>query len=385
MSEINSGANKLGFGYMRVPHVDGIFDYEAVNKMVDRFIELGFTYFDSANAYLGSEAALGKSLVARHTRATYWLSSKMNILPMTKPEDMQEIFDTSLKRLGTDHLDAYFIHVLDPNTIGHADKLDAWGFLRGLKERGLIKYIGTSWHGPADKLDELLTAHPELDIILSMINYVDFANPDFAGIACYDVIKKHGKLVTVIEPCKGGLLATENTEASKLLKAANPEASAASWAFRYVLGFDNIKAILSGMGTIAQLEDNAKTFNGYKPLSDYERGVLDEAVKLIRAEPRIPCTSCGKCVPHCPVNIPIPYHIGLYSDYLVYRDKEGPGYQIGYMKTHGAGQPVECTKCGACEKACPEHIKIIDIMEKLEKELGETSRKYVVITDSFKK
>jgi predicted aldo/keto reductase-like oxidoreductase len=153
MADSFSGANKLGFGYMRVPHVDGVFDNDAVNAMVDRFIELGFTYFDSANAYLGSEIALGKSLVARHPRDRYWLSSKMNILPMTKPEQMQEMFDTSLSRLGTDYLDAYFIHVLDPNTIKHADELDAWGFLRGLKERGLIKHIGTSYHGPADQLD----------------------------------------------------------------------------------------------------------------------------------------------------------------------------------------------------------------------------------------
>ena len=382
MANTNSGKNKLGFGYMRVPHVDGVFDYEAVNAMVDRFIELGFTYFDTAYAYLGSEIALGKCLVARHPRDTYWLSSKINILGMTKPEQMQEMFETSMSRLGTDYLDAYFIHMLD---IELADKLDTWGFLQGLKEKGLIKRIGTAYHGPADKLDELLTAHPEIEIVLSMINYVDWARPDFAGRDVYEVIKKHNRLVTVIEPCKGGLLATENSEASKLLKAANPDASAASWAFRFVLGFDNIKAILSGMGTMEQLEDNGRTFNNYTPLTDYERSVLDEVVKKIQAEPRIPCTSCGKCAPHCPKKIPIPYHIGLYSDYLVYREKEGPGYLIGYLKTHGAGQPIECDKCGLCEEHCPENINIIEIMENLEKELGETTRKYVIITDNFKK
>ena len=375
------GLNKLGFGYMRIPHVDGVFDYESVNAMVDRFIELGFTYFDSANEYMGSEIALGKSLVARHPRDTYWLSSKMNILRMDKPEQMQEMFNTSLSRLGTDHLDAYFIHIMAPGAPEeHADKMDAWGFLRGLKERGLIKYAGTSFHGPPEKLDELLTKHPEIDIVLSMINYADWDKPDFAGKACYEVIKKHGKLVTVIEPCKGGLLASEESESGKILKAANPDVSVASWAFRFVLGFSNIKAVLSGMGTLAQLEDNAKTFNNYTPFTDAEQKALGEAIKKIAAQPRVPCTQCGKCAPNCPVKIPIPYFINLYSDHLVYQEKEGSGYLIGYMKSHGAASPIECTHCKACEENCPENIKIMEIMDYLEKELGETSRRYVRIT-----
>ena len=374
------GRNKLGFGYMRVPHVNGVFDYESVNAMVDRFIELGFTYFDSANEYLGSELALGKSLVARYPRDSYWFSSKMNILRMTESKQLRQMFDKTLQRTGAEYLDAYFIHILSPPLFELADKLGVWEFLRSLKERGMIKHIGTSYHGPPEKLDELLAAHPEIDIILSMINYVDWANPDFLGRDVYEVIKKHGKQVTVIEPCKGGLLATENTEAAKVLKAANPDVSAASWAFRFVLGFDNIKAVLSGMGTIAQVEDNAKTFNNYTPFTDAEQRALDEAIKLIRNQPRIPCTSCGQCAPHCPVKIAIPFMIGLWSDHLVYLDKEGPGYLIGYMKTHGSGSPVECTKCGACEAHCPENIPIMEIMESMEKTLGETSRKYVQIT-----
>ena len=381
MSDNSSGKgrDKLGFGYMRLPQVNGVFDYDSVNAMVDRFIELGFTYFDSANAYLGSELALGKSLVKRHPRDSYWLSSKMNILGFTKPEQMQEMFDTALSRLGTNYLDAYFIHVFGPDIVPLADSLDTWGFLRGLKERGLVKYIGTAWHGPPDKLDEVLTAHPELDIILSMINYLDWVNPESSAKECYEVIKKHGKLVSVIEPCKGGLLAGEESEAAKLLKTANPDVSTASWAFRFVLGFDNIKSVLSGMGTMEQLEDNAKTFNNYTPLTDEELSILDKAVRLIKAKPRIQCTSCRACVPLCPKKIPIPYYINVYSDYLVHQEKEGPGYQIGLLKTHGSTQPVDCVKCHACEGHCPQRLPISDILETMDRELGEVSRKYVII------
>ena len=376
------GVNKLGFGYMRLPQVNGVFVDEQVNAIVDRFLETGFTYFDTANEYLGSEIALGKALVKRHPRESYWISSKMMITRLKKPEQMRDMFETSLSRLGVDYLDAYFIHGMGPPIVPHADALDTWGFLKELKDKGLIKNAATAYFGPPEVLDEILTKHPHLDIVLLLINYVDWVRPGSMVRENYEVVRKHGKLVTVMEPLKGGLLASENSDAGKLLKAANPDVSVASWAFRWILGLDGIKAILSGMGTMEQLEDNAKTFNNCTPLTDAERAVMDEAEKKISAIARIPCTSCGKCAPHCPKNIAISHFVNVYSDYLVYRDKEGPGWQVGYMKTHGAGQPVDCTGCKACEEHCPENIKISDIMEIMEKELGETSRKYVQITRS---
>ena len=378
----HAGINKLGFGYMRLPQVNGVFVDEQVNAIVDRFIELGFTYFDTANEYLGSEIALGKALASRHPRESFWISSKMMITRLKRAEQMRDMFETSLSRLCVDHLDAYFIHGMSPSIIPHADALDTWGYLSELKDKGLIKYAGTAYNGPPEVLDEILTKHPQLDIILLLINYIDWVKPGSVNRQNYEVIQKHGKLITVIEPLKGGLLASEDSEAGKLLKAANPDVSVASWAFRWILGLDGIKAILSGMGTMSQLEDNAKTFNNYTPLTESELSIMDEAVKKIATIDRIPCTSCNECAPHCPVKIPISHFINVYSDYLVYNDKEGPGWQVGYMKTHGRGQPVECTKCKACEENCPQKLPIMEIMETMERELGETSRKYVQITRS---
>ena len=378
----NPGANKLGFGYMRLPQVNGVFVDEQVNTIVDRFLELGFTYFDSANEYLGSEIALGKALVKRHPRDSFWISSKMMITRLKRAEQMLDMFETSLSRLGVDYLDSYFIHGMGPGIVPHADALDTWGFLKDLKERGLIRNAGTAYFGPPEVLDEILTKHPHLDIVMLLITYVDWVRPNSMVRENYEVVRKHGKLVTIMEPLKGGLLASENSEAGKLLKAANPNVSAASWAFRWLLGLDGIKSILSGMGTMEQLEDNAKTFNNYTPLTDAERAIMDEAEKKISSIERIPCNSCSECAPHCPKNIAIPHFVNCYSDYLVYQDKEGPGWQMGYMKTHGAGVPGECTQCKACEEHCPQNIKISEIMETMERELGETSRKYVQITRS---
>ncbi|MDR0838493.1 MAG: aldo/keto reductase [Oscillospiraceae bacterium] len=370
---------KLGFGYMRLPRKDGKFDEEAVNEMVDTFLARGYTYFDTAFVYEGSEEALSKSLVKRYPRDSFSITTKLAIFGMTRPEQQREQFDISLKRLQVDFVDYYFIHGLGGDSIKLADTLDTWGYLRKMKEEGRTKHIGFSFHGTPEELDEVLTKHPETELVQLQINYLDWDNPEVKSRELYEVAHRHGKPVSIMEPTKGGLLAGEQSTVASLLKKANPDVSVASWAFRYVGGLDGIKVVLSGMENIDQVNDNADTFDNFKQLTEGERALIAEAVEIINATPRIPCTSCHYCTAHCPKKIAIPMFIKIYNDFLTHRDKNSTGYS--YALFSGGSGPADCVKCRQCEKHCPQHIEISDVMTKIDESLGEVTKKFVTRTE----
>jgi predicted aldo/keto reductase-like oxidoreductase len=382
MSETYLGQSikKLGFGYMRLPRKDGRFDVEAVNGMVDEFMSHGFSYYDTSIIYEGSEEALRESLVKRYPRDSFQIATKISLYDVSSPEQQQDRLNTSLTRLGVDYVDFYLIHALGEASAKMADSFNTWEFLRGVKEKGYAKHIGFSFHGTPELLDDVLTKHPEVEMVQLQINYLDWDNPEVQSRRLYEIARRHNKPVSIMEPTKGGLLAGGESDVTALLRKANPAVSTASWAFRFVGELDGLITALSGMENIDQIRDNAATFEHFKPLTTDERALIAKAVEIINSTPRIPCTACRYCVPHCPKKIQIPMFIGIYNTFLVHRQKSSSGYTYASMTQFGA-KPDECVKCRACEKHCPQHIEISDVLARLVDALDSVKTDYIVKTE----
>ena len=362
---LGESVKKLGFGFMRLPRLEnGEFDLDLVCRMVDRFLEAGGTYFDTAYVYMGSEEAMRKTLVERHPRDAYTIASKM---PMVDTNDASELpvkFEESLRRLGTDYFDFYLLHALNGQLLEKSEKLGAWDFIRAEKEKGRIRHIGFSFHGPAEELEEILKRHPETEFVQLQINYLDWDDPEVQSEKCWATARKYNVPVVIMEPVKGGMLAAEESPVTPVLKACAPDKSIASWAIRFASQVEGLIAALSGMNSMEQLEDNLATVESAKPFTDDEKAVLNKAVEVFRSVPRVPCTGCAYCVENCPMNIKIPQLMEIYNDYLVYKTVTNSGF--AYMHaTADAGKPHDCVKCRSCEEHCPQKIEISDVMGKV--------------------
>ncbi len=355
---------KLGFGLMRLPKKGVVTDIAQVKKMVDMFMEAGFTYFDTAYVYPGSEVAIRKALVERYPRESYTLCTKLNAFMMAPTEKVaKKQFETSLKRTGAGYFDYYLLHALMENNYKKYDKFHLWDYVKEKKEAGLIKHFGFSFHAGPDLLDKLLTEHPEVDFIQLQLNYADWENDSVTSRANYEVARKHGKSITVMEPVKGGKLAKPPKEVQKLFKDYNPDASFASWAIRFVAGLDGILTVLSGMSNIEQMADNISYMKDFKPLNEEEQKIIREAQRIIGNSETIPCTACKYCVEGCSQNIMIP------DVFEAMNKKLGNGLAKEAKEAYdkaiaGGGKASDCIECKQCEKACPQHLPITDNLKK---------------------
>ena len=366
----NGIEHNLGFGYMRLPMTDGKFDYESVNEMVDAFMAHGYYYFDTAYTYEGSEEALRKSLVERYPRDRFWITTKCNLIDMKDPSGMEDQLQTSLKRLGTDYIDCYFLHGLGGPLVKKASDYGAWDWLRSVRARGLAKHIGFSFHGTPEQLEEILSREAEIEVVQLQINYLDWDSEEVKAHQLYDIAHAHGKWITIMEPSKGGLLTSETSPYGEYLKSRNPDVSVASWAFRFCAGLDGILAILSGMCNVEQIEDNAKTLGGYVPLSEAERADIAKAVEMIHAIPRVPCTACRYCTKNCPKQLPIPHFMRIYNELIQYKAEESSRY-VYTMSTPEDKRASNCVGCKSCEQHCPQHIEITKVLAELAERLED--------------
>ena len=355
---------KLGFGYMRLPRKGGGFDMEEIEKMADTFIESGGTYFDAAYVYEGAEVALRESIIKRYPRETIQIATKLNMHLVERPEHLEQQFNTSLERLGTDHVDFYLLHGLNAMASKKAEELGAWAYLSELKAKGLVRHMGFSFHAQPEELDEILSKHPEAEFTQIQLNFIDWYNPKIQSRSMYEIARKYDLPIVVMEPVKGGMLAGNTSPIAGMLREANPNASLASWALRFVAQLDGVFVTLSGMSSYDQVADNIATFSDLKPLSSEEQAVLEKAVDIFDSIKRIDCTSCRYCVDDCPSKIPIPTLVGIYNDYLVYNTKTNldHGYRLW---TGNAGKAGDCTACRVCESICPQKIEIADTMAKI--------------------
>jgi len=374
---MESNMKKLGFGMMRLPKLNGGTDADIDKKqtaeMIDLFLERGFKYFDTAFMYHEgeSEKAVGELLSARHPRDSFFLATKLPMMDIEKKEQMEEVFNTQLERTRAGYFDRYLIHGIDRRTAKKVDELDAWSFVKALKEKGLVRSIGFSFHSSADHLDEILTKHPEMEFVQLQINYADWEDKEVQSRLCYEVAEKHGKPVTVMEPVRGGALAAMPENIRSILLRAAPDRNIASWALRFVGSLPMVNMVLSGMSSIEQLKENMETFDNFEPLTDSERRVIAEVVEEIRKIPTIPCTACKYCTPNCPQNINIPRIISLLNDYTIYRSLEPNVRRYNMMLKGGRGKASDCIECGSCEGHCPQNIKIISVLKEAAKTFGK--------------
>ncbi len=357
---------KLGFGLMRLPKLaDGkSIDVEQVKTMVDKFLAAGGTYFDTAYVYDEgrSEEAIKKALVERYPRERYTLATKLNAW-LGSPDEAaaKKQFEISLERTGAGYFDYYLLHALQRNNYEVYNNYGLWEFVKEQKAKGLVKHYGFSFHADAALLDELLTQHPDVDFIQLQLNYADWENPDVESRACWEVARKHGVSIVVMEPVKGGALANPIPQVQEIFKAANPALSPASWAIRYAASLEGIITVLSGMSNVAQMEDNLSYMKDFQPMTEAEKEVVAKAKAAMDAVNTIKCTACHYCTEGCPMQIPIPEIFAVRNDQLVYNKAD---VKRGYAwVTHEKGKASDCIQCGQCEGACPQHLPIIGYLQ----------------------
>ena len=361
---------KLGFGLMRLPKKGMHTNMEQVKHMVDLFMEAGFTYFDTAYVYLGSEAAIKKALVDRYPRESFTLATKLNAMMMAPTEKAaKKQFYTSLERTGAGYFDYYLLHAMMEGGYKKYDKFHLWDFVGEQKAKGLVKHMGFSFHAGPQLLDRLLKEHPEVDFVQLQINYADWENPSVTARANYEVARKHGKSIVVMEPVKGGNLANPPAAVKRLFDEYHPDMSYASWAIRFVASLDGIITVLSGMSNIQQMEDNLSYMKKFQPLNEAEQKIIQEAQRIFGNSSTIPCTACHYCTEGCPKKIPIPEIFSAMNKQL------GNGQMAeavsDYRKaTSLAGKASECINCRQCERICPQHLGITGYLKQCADALG---------------
>ncbi len=360
MAYLGEGIKKLGFGLMRLPKSGDAIDMEQVKKMVDRFLAAGFTYFDTAWAYAGSEDAVRQALVERYPREKFRLATKNAAWAHCKTkEDATAQFETSLERTGAGYFDFYLLHNLGETRTKCFDDFDMWNFVQEKKKEGLIRHLGFSFHSTPEELEEILDNHPEMEFVQLQINYADWENPLVQSRGCYETARRHGKPVVVMEPVKGGLLANPPEPVAKVLREANAAASCASWAIRFAASLEGVMTVLSGMSSLAQLDDNLSYMKDFAPLSEAEQGIIRKAQETLSSIPLIPCTSCNYCAKVCPNQIGISGSFAAMNLLTLYHDKDSAKAQEQWLVSgHGKKRAGECAGCGRCEAVCPQHIGI---------------------------
>ena len=372
MSYLGEDIKKLGFGLMRLPQKDGKIDVEQTKVMVDKFLYAGFTYFDTAWAYAGSEDAIRQALVERYPRDKFQLATKNAawINCKTREEAIAQ-FDTSLKQTGAGYFDFYLLHNLGESRTKAFDDFDMWSWIQEMKAEGKIKHIGFSFHSTPEELEEILNKHPEMEFVQLQINYADWENPAIKSKECYEVARKHGKPVIIMEPVKGGMLANPPEQVQKVFKEANPDASVASWAIKFAASLEGVITVLSGMSNIEQMEDNISYMKDFTKLSDKEEETINKAQEILKSIPIIPCTTCNYCAKVCPMKIGISGSFTAMNYLTLYNDMPAAKHQEEWLVGgHGLKSASECIKCGKCEQVCPQHIQIRKELERVAEKLN---------------
>lgn len=368
LGKLGIDVSLLGFGCMRFPTTkEGKIDEAEAEKMLDYAISKGVNYIDTAYPYHNgeSEPFVGKVL-KKYPRDSFYLATKLPVWAVNTLEDVDRIFEEQLERLQTDHIDFYLMHAMNR---GSWEKMVSIGCVEHLEKKkaaGQIKYLGFSFHDGYEAFEEILN-YRDWDFAQIQLNYMD--TEEQAGMKGYELAAEKNIPLVIMEPVKGGSLAAFADDIMDKYHALDPEASAASFALRFVGTLPNILTVLSGMSTMDQVEDNLRTFTDFKPLSDKEQEVIRDVVALLRSRVQNGCTGCRYCMP-CPAGVNIPGCFGAWNTYHMYQNYNVVRWkweqEIGETQ-----QAKNCIQCGKCEKACPQHLSIREDLKKAQADLDK--------------
>lgn len=354
---MNEIKKKLAFGCMRLPMKEDRVDEPQFCQMVDRFMEEGFNYFDTAHGYLDgkSETAIRACLTSRYPRESYLLTNKLTDCFFKTQEDIRPFFENQLKWCGVDYFDFYLMHAQNAGNYEQFKRCKAYETAFELKAEGKIRHVGISFHDTAEVLERILTDYPEIEAVQIQFNYLDYDDPAVQGRKVYEVCRKYNKPVLVMEPVKGGNLVNLPDDAKNVLNDLNG-GSAASYAIRFAAGFEGMLCVLSGMSNIEQLEDNISYMKDFQPLNETELSAVHKVVDILHSKKLIPCTACRYCVAGCPQKISIPDLFSCMNTKEQTKDWNADYYYGIY--TEQGGKASSCIGCGKCEKICPQHLPI---------------------------
>lgn len=363
----------LGMGCMRLPKVDPEkedIDYEKAQEIIDYAYANGVNYFDTAYGYHGgqSELFVGQAL-KKYPRESFFLASKMPIWCVKEKGDVERIFNEQLQRCQTDYFDFYLFHSQNAANFQKCQEFGVYEFLSQMKAEGKIRRLGFSFHDTPEVLRHICDTYP-WDFAQIQLNYLDWEMQD--AKAQYQILNDREIPVIVMEPVRGGALASPCEAADILFREERPDKSVASWAIRFAASLPGVLTVLSGMSNMEQVRDNVDTMTRFEPLTDREREVIDEALEAYRKKDTVPCTGCRYCM-DCPFGVDIPKMLSLYNHYVL--DRDGEDYLEAYEAQPESERADQCQACGACMEKCPQHIRIPDQMVTIRETVEKISTK----------
>lgn len=371
MEQMEKVKKNFGFGCMRLPMNGDQVDIAETTRMVDEFLAQGFNYFDTAHGYIGgkSELALKECLTSRYPREAYSLTDKLTDSYFKTETDIRPFFESQLEACGVDYFDFYLMHAQNADNFKKFKACRAYETAFALKAEGRIRHVGLSFHDRAEVLDQILTEYPQIEVVQIQFNYLDYDDIAVQSRKCYEVCRKHGKPVLVMEPVKGGSLVNLPEEAKKVLDDLHG-GSPASYAIRFAAGFPGMMMVLSGMSNMEQMKDNLSYMRDFKPLNETELAAVNKVQEIFHKMNMIPCTACRYCVEGCPKQISIPDLFAIMNIKQLHHDWNADYY---YEEVHTAPgrRASDCLKCGKCEKICPQHLPIRKLLEEVAKEFDK--------------
>ena len=372
MEQMDKVKKNFGFGCMRLPMNGDQADIAETTRMVDEFLAQGFNYFDTAHGYIGgkSELALKECLTSRYPREAYSLTDKLTDSYFKTETDIRPFFESQLEACGVDYFDFYLMHSQNADNFKKFKACRAYETAFALKAEGRIRHVGLSFHDRAEVLDQILTEYPQIEVVQIQFNYLDYDDIAVQSRKCYEVCRKHGKPVLVMEPVKGGSLVNLPEEAKKVLDDLHG-GSPASYAIRFAAGFPGMMMVLSGMSDLEQMKDNLSYMRDFKPLNETELAAVNKVQEIFHKMNMIPCTACRYCVEGCPKQISIPDLFAIMNIKQLHHDWNADYYYYEEVHTAPGRRASDCLKCGKCEKICPQHLPIRKLLEEIAKEFDK--------------